>query len=103
MVSSRQVGPADRTVEKAIAREDYLLVVLGKNDMPERMSRAMADLEPQLADLERFTVRRIPVDFRRIFVVHPERCELMRLNTHHQWLTRQGIIAPTFPPRPCSM
>ena len=66
--------------------------MFGKDYMPKRVSRAMAYLKLQLADVEHLAMLDKSGRFWRIFVFHPERRELMRLHTHKQRLLRQRCV-----------
>src|SRR5215207_2728937 len=90
VVSAGQIGSADVSVEEAVAGKDGLFVMRREHYMPNRVAGAMADLEFQLADLKHLAVIYEPGRLWRIFVLHSQRRELMRLHSHKQRLLRQG-------------
>lgn len=96
MIAARQVGPADRPVEQAIACKDSLLSVLDEHNMAKSVARTMADLEFEIPDGERLAVLDISRNTRRIVVIESHRGKLMRRKTHRQRLLRQGVIQRPF-------
>jgi len=92
MVASRQIGAADGAAEKAVAREDCPLLMLDQNDVSGRVAGAVPKLEFQIADFQNLSVLDESGRLGRVVVIHSERHELVRFDSHRERLQAQRSI-----------
>ena len=92
MIAAGKIRATDGAVEKAVAGEHDLFVVFGENDVSESMARTVANFKTEFANIQDLAVFDVACGSWRIFVIHSDRSELMRLDSHHQRLLRQSVV-----------